>query len=115
MWRRYALAPYYLIDQNLSIGEAMKKCADQSKKFSKGIWGLIGVQILLAIVSVIPLIGWLVGAVLQLAYFCAPAKRYDEIQKILNPSAETASSTPSPNMPPQTTPSMQPGPQPSSV
>lgn len=82
MIRRYYLAPYFLVDHDLGVFEAMRQSATASKKFSKPIWGLIGVDILLGVLSIIPGIGIILG-IPQLLYSFAPAKRYDELQKAL--------------------------------
>jgi hypothetical protein len=80
MLRRYYLAPYFLVDHNLGVFEAMRQSTAASKKFSGPIWGLIGVNLLLGILGIIPIIG-LLASIPQLLYSFAPAKRYDELQK----------------------------------
>lgn len=80
MIRRYFLAPYYLIDQDLSIREAMKRSADDSKPYSGSVWGIIGVNILLSVPSFIPVVGAFVSMVLTTFYSVAPALRYDELR-----------------------------------
>lgn len=79
MLRRYILAPLYLYDHDLKIMEAMKRSAEDSKQFSGAIWGMIGVQLLIGIVGVFPILA-LVSAILSVAYYCAPALRYTQIQ-----------------------------------
>ena len=85
MYKRYILAPYYLIDKNLGVFEAMRQSTADSKEFSDPIWGLVGVTSLLAFVGLLPLIGFLTS-IGQLLYCFAPAKRYDEVQKALGHS-----------------------------
>jgi len=85
MYRRYILAPYYLVDKNLGIFDAMRQSAADSKEFSGPVWGLVGVTILLSLVGNIPIIG-LAASVGQILYAFAPAKRYDEVQKALGHS-----------------------------
>ncbi len=84
LWRRYFLAPYYLVDQNLSIFEAMKKSAAQTKPYSSALWGMLGVYILItigsAILGIIPFIGSIIGAIIGLLYTCAGAVRYLQIK-----------------------------------
>lgn len=80
MIRRYILAPYYLIDHNLGVGEAMRRSAADSVKFSGAIWGVIGVSILCALPGVVPVLGQLISTVLGLLYSVAPALRYLEIK-----------------------------------
>lgn len=81
MWRRYMLAPYYLIDKNLSIDEALKRSASETKPFSNAIWGMIGVYLVLIFLGIIPLIGGLIGSVASIVYCCAQGLRYLQIQK----------------------------------
>ena len=80
MWRRYMLAPYYLIDQDTGINDALKKSAADSKPFSYALWGMIGVYILMSLLGIIPLIGALASAVLSVIYCCAQAVRYTQIK-----------------------------------
>jgi uncharacterized membrane protein len=80
--RRYFLAPYFMLDKDLSIGEAMKQSAAATKPFSGAIWGIIGVYILLSLPGFIPLIGGLVSIALTTLYSVAPALRYYELSKL---------------------------------
>ena len=50
------------------------------------IFGIIGIDILISLPNVIPVVGGLITFVLQIAYFCAPAIRYDQL-KALKPVA----------------------------
>jgi len=78
--RRYFLAPFYMIDKELSIGDAMKQSATDSKAASGSIWGLIGVSFLIGLISVVPVFGWALSFVLSVLYSVAPALRYREIK-----------------------------------
>lgn len=80
--RRYFLAPYFLLDKDLRIGEAMKQSAAATKPYSGSIWGIIGVYILLSLTGFIPLIGGLVSIILTTLYSVAPALRYYELAKL---------------------------------
>lgn len=82
--KRFILAPYYLVDQDLSIIQALKKSARDSDMFSEPIWSLIGVQALITVCGYIPVIG-LLAIVPNILYLCAPAIRYEEIQKRTQP------------------------------
>ena len=77
MLRRYFLAPFYLIDRDMKVFDAMRASAADSKQFSAAVWGLIGVEILFALLSIV-----LVGIVLVVMYYCASAIRYTEIKKL---------------------------------
>jgi uncharacterized membrane protein len=80
--RRYTLAPYVLIDKDLSIGDAMKESARISKPFAGSIWGLIGVMMLISLTGIVPLVGWAISFALTALYTVAPALRYNEIKKL---------------------------------
>ncbi len=91
MLRRYILSPYYLIDRDMKVFDAMKASANDSKTFSGAIWGLIGVEVLIAIASAIIsiLLGPLsaIGFVIYYLYYCAPTVRYFQIKHATKPSA----------------------------
>lgn len=78
--KRYILAPYYLIDQDLSIMEALKQSSEDSSTYSEPIWGVIGVQTLITVSGYIPFLG-LLALLPGLLYVCAPSVRYTEIQR----------------------------------
>jgi len=77
--QRLLLAPFYLVDKDLGIIEAMKASATDSKKYSGAVWGLIGASVAFAL-PVFTIILTPVSIVLLLAYICAPAIRYYQIQ-----------------------------------
>ncbi|HET7320090.1 MAG TPA: YciC family protein [Candidatus Saccharimonadales bacterium] len=79
MLRRYILAPYFLVDKDLGINEAMNQSAEVSKKYSGALWGLIGVTFLIGLPGIIPVLGSIISAILGIAYYCAPAVRYKEV------------------------------------
>ena len=87
--RRYILSTYYIVDQNLSIGEAMKLSATQTKPVAGYVWGTLGVVvvILLAITLIsslfisIPGATVIISALLTPAYFFILALRYADIVK----------------------------------
>ncbi len=80
MIKRYLLAPYFLVDKNLSIGDAMKNSAKAGQKYSGAVWGVLGVEVVISLVSGIPYLGSLAGFVLNVAYYCAPAIRYEQVK-----------------------------------
>ncbi len=82
MLRRYYLTAYYVIDQDLSPTQAVKKCKEQSLKASGYVWGLLGVTLLLSLTGIVPIVGGLISGVLGLMYGVAPALRYLEIKKL---------------------------------
>ncbi len=91
--RRYFLSQYTLIDQDLGIGDSMHASNELSKGRSGAVFGVIGVDILISLPNVIPVIGGLITFALQIAYFCAPAIRYEQL-KTLKPVAKQPVATP---------------------
>lgn len=80
MIRRYFLAPYFMVDKDLSVSEAMKISAETTKPYSGAVWGVIGIMILLALSGTIPVVGPLLSLVLGVLYSVAPALRYEELK-----------------------------------
>lgn len=85
MFRRYLLAGYYLVDQDLSIREAMRRSAASSKPAAGYIWGIIGVQALFSVGSgifgLLPGgIGAFVADIIILLVCFLPALRYVELR-----------------------------------
>lgn len=76
---RVFLAPYFLIDQKLGVGAALK-ASNEAYKAHKGTWGVIGVSFLLGLAAVIPIIGFLVTNILSFLYAPACAIRYEQIK-----------------------------------
>jgi len=75
MYRRYILTPYYIVDRDMRVMEALRKSAEDSITYKSPMWGLVGVSLLAQLPSFIRIIGWIPGVL----YSCAPAYRYDEI------------------------------------
>src|SRR5581483_2653917 len=68
MVKRYFMSTYVMLDhKNLSIRQAMDKSAAMSPS-TDAIWGVVLVGILFGIISVIPVVGWLIGGVLSIIY-----------------------------------------------
>lgn len=80
--RRYYLAPYAMIDKNLSIGDALNESAELSKRNTGAVWGLFGVMLLIGLIGIIPFIGGLVSFIVGSLYSVAPALRYQQLKKI---------------------------------
>jgi len=80
MLRRYLLAPFYVMDRKMGVTEAMETSAKESKEFSSSVYGIIGVNVFFGLIGVIPIIGQIIGAILQILYSVAPALRYFEIK-----------------------------------
>jgi len=80
--RRYYLAPYVMIDQDVDVFEAMRRSAALTKPHSRSIWNIIGVTFLLELPGVIPFVGSFIAVILTGIYSVAPAIRYDELKKL---------------------------------
>lgn len=91
--KRYFLSHYALIDQDLGLTESMHKSNELSRNRSMSIYGVIGVDILINIPQIIPVLGYIVTFVLQIAYFCAPAIRYQQLKGV-KPAPAAASARP---------------------
>jgi uncharacterized membrane protein len=82
--RRYILAPYYGMDKNVGVFEAMRLSAADSKHYKGYIWGTIGVFVAFAIigsfVSTIPLIGVVLSLIASYIYYFGFALRYQSIK-----------------------------------
>ncbi|MBP7767400.1 hypothetical protein KA068_02680 [Candidatus Saccharibacteria bacterium] len=100
MIKRYYLSVYYLIDQDLSVTDAMSASAKVSKQ-PGAVWGLLGVTLLLSFTQVIPAIGGIVSFVLGAMYAAAPAIRYNQLKGPMATSEEqpAASNAPTPLAP----------------
>lgn len=77
---RLVLAPYYLIDQKLDPVEAFKASWNQTKGHSAKVWGIIGVNILMALL-VLTIIGIPVAIYLIFMYSAASTILYKYIVK----------------------------------
>ena len=80
--QRLLLAPYFMIDQDLSIKASIKASFAAGKKHSGALWGVLGILLATTIVGVIPVVGYFASLALGLAYLCAPAIRYVQIKNI---------------------------------
>lgn len=85
----FVLAPYYVIDQNVSPIEAFRRSAADSKKYSSAMWGIVGILLCFDLVEFVPHVGTVASIVFALFYAAAPAVRYVEIRDAEdNPSAK---------------------------
>lgn len=83
--RRYYLAPYYLIDQDLGIRQAMNRSAADSKAVSMYIWGVFGVLAVTTILGwvllarIFPPFGTALSVFVTSLFVFLPALRYREV------------------------------------
>lgn len=80
--RNYLLAPYFMIDKNLGVGEALR----QSKVYSSASgWVTFWVVLFagaLALTQFIPYVGYVISSGLAFAYSAAPAVLYSYVCKV---------------------------------
>jgi hypothetical protein len=81
--RRYFLSVYFLVDKDIKVFESMKLSATATKGHSGAVWGVIGVNVLMGFVGLVPYLGGFASAALQAFYSCAPAIRYDQLKKFV--------------------------------
>lgn len=80
--RRYYLAPYAMIEKNLSIGDSLSKSAELSNRNTGAVWGLLGVMLLIGMISIVPFLGGIVSFIVGSLYSIAPAFRYQQLKKL---------------------------------
>jgi hypothetical protein len=83
---RLVMAPYYLVDKDLSIMQALKQSNDKAIGNMGRIYGAIGVTILVAIfaniIGAIPVIGALIGVAITIAFSLVVALRYQQLKSV---------------------------------
>lgn len=65
-----SLAPYILIDKNVSAIDAMKHSYELTKEYWKPVLALAVVNVAISVVGVVPFIGGIISLVLTVGYFC---------------------------------------------
>ncbi|HEX5456278.1 MAG TPA: hypothetical protein VFW77_02825 [Candidatus Saccharimonadales bacterium] len=82
---RLVMAPYYMVDKDLGVMDAIKKSNDKAIGKMGLIYAAIGVTILVAIfagiIGVIPVLGPLAGAAATIAYSLVLPFRYQQLKK----------------------------------
>lgn len=96
---RLVLAPYYLVDRNLGIGESLSTAWNESKGHVGKVWGIVGVYILMALLM-ITIIGIPFSIYLLFMYSASLAVLYRFIGK--NHPVAAATTTASPTATPPT-------------
>jgi hypothetical protein len=76
---RVVLAPYFLVDKDLGVFEALRASNEAYKRW-RGTYGVIGVSVLLSLPAIIPIVGTVVSVVLRFLYQPAFAMRYEQLQ-----------------------------------
>lgn len=97
--RRYILTPFYIIDQDLSVKEAMRRSAAQTKIVSGYVWGTLGVVIVMSLgaglisqmFGFVPGLPAVISSILGVSFYFVMALRYVEVANTVPlPSTEPA-------------------------
>ncbi len=80
--RRYFLSFYYLVDQNMSIKDAMTKSAGITIQNSMAIYSVMGIMLIFGLFASIPGVSAVIGYIFQFLYSVAPALRYQEMKQV---------------------------------
>jgi hypothetical protein len=79
--QRVVLAPYILVDKDVSISAALRGSNRLAQKYGRALWGFLGVWALIYMFCLaVPYLGFIFGGALTLAYYCAAALRYEQIK-----------------------------------
>jgi hypothetical protein len=82
LYKRYMMAPYYLVNENVGPIEAMRRSARDSKRFTGAMWGVVGITVLIELLYTLPHVGRILGTVFIVLYSGAPIVRYNQIRDI---------------------------------
>lgn len=82
--RRYFLAAYFVIDENLGVREAMVRSSLTSKPVRRAVWSMLFwlalvFGLMVASANLIPVYGQVVASLLSILYIFLPALRYQEM------------------------------------
>jgi hypothetical protein len=97
--KRYYLAPWIMVNENLGIKASLKRSSEMSKQ-PNAVWGMLGVEVLLSVFGIIPFLGYIIDILGGVVYSNAPAIRYEQIKAL-----EAGTNNTSPN---STAPAQQP-------
>lgn len=86
--RRYFLTPYFLIEEDIGIREAMQRSAAATKPVRRHVWTILGILLAFAAVGfglaeLFASYGQLLAALLPAVYMLLPALRYREAADML--------------------------------
>jgi len=98
-FRRYFLAPYYMVERNLGIRESLAQSARDSKAYSSYVWGTLALTLIVfplgsSVASLVyPPFGGLLSVFIGSLYLFGPAIRYTEISDLQTAKTLKASKT----------------------
>ncbi|MBW3568952.1 hypothetical protein KY385_02365 [Candidatus Parcubacteria bacterium] len=83
---RLALAPYFMIDKDMGVIEAIKASNEVGKKYFWKVLAAVGVMFLIgigaALLDVVPVIGTLLGTLITIAFSLVVPLRYQQLKKL---------------------------------
>lgn len=89
---RIVMAPYFMVDKNMGIEEALKASNEMGKEFPGKVWAAIGVLVLVAIaaaiISSVPAIGPLIGTIFSIAFSLVLVLRYQQLKHLKSVTVE---------------------------
>jgi len=80
--RRYFLAQYILVDTDSKVFDTLRASAAMSLRDKHAIWSVIGVEVLIGLVGIIPFLGQAASFVGNILYYFAPAIRYEQVKHL---------------------------------
>ena len=79
---RYSLAAYAMLDENLSVGQSLKRSRELVRGHGWEMFGLIGAIDLLTLIEYIPFVGFIIAIVLSWAAGNARVVRYLQLKEL---------------------------------
>jgi hypothetical protein len=86
--RRYFLAQYILVDTDSKVFDTLRASAAMSLRDKHDIWNVIGVEVLIGLIGIVPFIGQAISFVGNILYYFAPAIRYEQIKRLPEPVSQ---------------------------
>ncbi len=85
----FSLGFFVLLDENKGVVDSMKRSKELVKGHVWEMWGVLALPSLVGIFNVIPVLGWIVSLVFQVAYLPAQAIRYLQIKEVQGKPTKT--------------------------
>lgn len=77
--QRFQLAPYFVLDKEMGVLQAMRASAALGRRYKRPLWSLAILMFVSRVIVFIPVAGIVLSPVLQILYAYAPAVRYIEV------------------------------------
>lgn len=80
--QRYLLAPYYVLDREMTVKAALQAAGADARRYSRPMWSLAILTLFGRVVAfVLPPYGFIAAGLLQVGYAYTPAIRYTELKE----------------------------------